>query len=133
MKRIVELKTLENSNAVEQEKIIVSHYLKELFELYNINTIKGIGDIFIIEKESELSDFRALGLYEPISSDNIEFLDKIFISRNRQEENYLLACFNIYTDYSIYLLLDITLLSPEQLKIFNQARYITNQYLDLED
>ena len=51
MKKITDYETLENSGATEQERIIVSHYLKELFELYNINTIKGIGDIFIIEKE----------------------------------------------------------------------------------
>lgn len=133
MKKVTDYETLENSGASKQEKCIVKQYLRELFELYEIDTIKDIGSIYIIENEKELTDYKAFQMYEPITKDNIEFVDIIFISRNSKEPDYVLCCCNIYTDYSIFLLLDITLLSPEQLKIFNQARYITNQYLDLED
>jgi len=131
MKKITDYETLENSGATEQEKIIVRKYLKELFELYSIDTIKDIGSIYIIENEKELNDYRAFGMYEPIKNDNIEFIDKIFISRNSRELNYVLCCCNIYTDYAIYLLLAKNILSAEKLNIFYQVKYITNKYIDL--
>ncbi len=134
MKKITDYETLDNSGATEQEKIIVRQYLKELFELYCINSIKNIGSIFVIEKESELSEFRAFGMYEPISADNIEFADKIFLSTiSTQEPLFVLGCFVISADYAIYLLLPKNILSAEKLNIFYQAKYITNKYIDLEE
>ena len=134
MKKITDYATLENSGAILQEKIIVKQYLKELFELYDIDTIKDIGSIYILENEAEIANYRAFEMYEPISADNIEFVDKIFLSSiNTQEPLFVLACFVISADYAIYLLLPINILSSEQQAIFEQARFINNKYLTLEE
>lgn len=134
MKKITDYATLENSGATQQEKSIVRQYLKELFELYGINTIKDIGSIYILENEAEIVNYKAFEMYEPISADNIEFVDKIFLSSiNTQEPLFVLACFVISADYAIYLLLPINILSSEQQAIFEQARFINNKYLTLEE
>lgn len=132
MKKITDYETLDNSGATEEEKTIVRHYLKELFELYCIDTIKDIGSIYIIENEKELTDYRAFQMYEPISSDNIEFVDKIFLSYlNTQEPLFVLACFLISTDYAIYLL-SKNILSAEYQTIFEKARFKNEKYINLE-
>lgn len=134
MKKITDLATLENSGATKQEKFIVRQYLKELFELYGIDTIKDIGSIYILENEAEISDYKAFEMYEPISADNIEFVDKIFLSSiNTQEPLFVLACFIISTDYAIYLLLPKNILSAEQQAIFEQAYFINEKYFNLEE
>lgn len=134
MNKITDYATLENSGATSQEKIIVRQYLKELFELYGIDTIKDIGSIYIVEDNKELNDYKAFEMYEPISVDNIEFVDKIFLSSiNTQEPLFVFACFVISADYAIYLLLPINILSSEQQAIFEQARFINNKYLTLEE
>ncbi len=134
MKKITDYATLENSGVTKQEKIIVRQYLKELFELYGIDTIKDIGSIYILENEAEISDYKAFEMYEPISADNIEFVDKIFLSSiDTQEPLFVLACFLISTDYDIYLLLPKTILSAEYKAIFEQAHFINNKYLNLEE
>ena len=135
MKKITDYATLENSGATQQEKSIVKQYLKELFELYRINTIKDIGSIYILENEAELANYRTFEMYESISADNIEFADKIFLSSINTQELfvYVLGCFVISADYAIYLLLPINILSSEQQAIFEQARFINNKYLTLEE
>lgn len=134
MKKITDYATLENSGATQQEKSIVKQYLKELFELYEINTIKDIGSIYILENEAEIVNYKAFEMYEPISADNIEFVDKIFLSSiNTQEPLFVLACFVISADYAIYLLLPINILSSEQQAIFEQANFINNKYIILEE
>ena len=134
MKKITDYATLENSGATQQEKSIVKQYLKELFELYEINTIKDIGSIYILENEAEIANYKAFEMYEPISANNIEFVDKIFLSSiNTQEPLFVLACFVISANYAIYLLLPINILSSEQQAIFEQARFINNKYLTLEE
>ena len=135
MKKITDFATLENSGATQQEKSIVKQYLKELFELYEINTIKDIGSIYILENEAEITNYKAFEMYEPVSADNIEFADKIFLSSINTQELfvYVLGCFVISADYAIYLLLPINILSSEQQAIFEQARFINNKYLTLEE
>ena len=135
MKKITDYATLENSGATKQEKYIIRQYLKELFELYDIDTIKDIGSIYILENEAELANYRTFEMYESISADNIEFADKIFLSSINTQELfvYVLGCFVISADYAIYLLLPINILSPEQQAIFEQARFINNKYLTLEE
>ena len=134
MKKITDYATLENSGATRQEKIIVKQYLKELFELYGINTIKDIGSIYILENEAEIANYKAFEMYEPISANNIEFVDKIFLSSiNTQEPLFVLACFVISANYAIYLLLPINILSSEQQAIFEQAHFINNKYINLEE
>lgn len=134
MKKITDYVTLENSGATRQEKIIVKQYLKELFELYGINTIKDIGSIYILENEAEIANYKAFEMYEPISANNIEFVDKIFLSSiNTQEPLFVLACFVISANYAIYLLLPINILSSEQQAIFEQAHFINNKYINLEE
>ena len=134
MKKITDYATLENSGATPQEKIIVRQYLKELFELYGIDTIKDIGSIYILENEAEIVNYKAFEMYEPISADNIEFVDKIFLSSiNTQEPLFVLACFVISANYAIYLLLPINILSSEQQAIFEQAHFINNKYINLEE
>ena len=135
MKKITDYVTLENSGATKQEKYIIRQYLKELFELYDIDTIKDIGSIYILENEAELANYRTFEMYESISADNIEFADKIFLSSINTQELfvYVLGCFVISADYAIYLLLPINILSPEQQAIFEQARFINNKYLTLEE
>ena len=134
MKKITDYAMLENSGATKQ-KYIVRQYLKELFELYAIDTNKDIGRIYILENEAEIANYRAFEMYEPISADNIEFADKIFLSSINTQELfvYVLGCFVISVDYAIYLLLPINILSPEQQAIFEQARFINNKYLTLEE
>lgn len=135
MKKITDYVTLENSGATKQEKYIIRQYLKELFELYDIDTIKDIGSIYILENEAELANYRTFEMYESISADNIEFADKIFLSSINTQELfvYVLGCFVISADYAIYLLLPINILSSEQQAIFEQARFINNKYLTLEE
>ena len=135
MKKITDFATLENSGATQQEKIIVKQYLKELFELYGINTIRDIGSIYILENEAEITNYKAFEMYEPISADNIEFVDKIFLSSINTQELfiYFLGCFVISANYAIYLLLPINILSSEQQAIFEQAHFINNKYIDLEE
>ena len=135
MKKITDFATLENSGATKQEKIIIKHYLQELFDLYDIDTIKDIGSIYILENEAEIKNYKAFEMYEPISVDNIEFADKIFLSSINTQELfvYVLGCFVISADYAIYLLLPINILSSEQQAIFEQARFINNKYLTLEE
>ena len=135
MKKITDYAMLENSGATKQEKYIVRQYLKELFELYNIDTIKDIGSIYILENEAEITNYKAFEMCEPISADNIEFADKIFLSSINTQELfvYVLGCFVISADYAIYLLLPINILSSEQQAIFEQARFINNKYLTLEE
>lgn len=134
MKKITDYATLENSGATPQEKIIVRQYLKELFELYGIDTIKDIGSIYIVEYNKELNDYKAFEMYEPISVDNIEFVDKIFLSSiNTQEPLFILACFVISADYAIYLLLPKNILSAEYQAIFEQSYFINNKYFNLEE
>ena len=135
MKKITDYATLENSGATKQEKYIIRQYLKELFELYDIDTIKDIGSIYILENEAEITNYKAFEMCEPISADNIEFADKIFLSSINTQELfvYVLGCFVISADYAIYLLLPINILSSEQQAIFEQARFINNKYLTLEE
>lgn len=134
MKKITDFATLENSGATQQEKIIVKQYLKELFELYGINTIKDIGSIYILENEAEIVNYKAFEMYAPISADNIEFVDKIFLSSiNTQEPLFVLACFVISADYVIYLLLPKNILSAEYQTIFEQSYFINNKYFNLEE
>lgn len=134
MKKITDYATLENSGATKQEKIIIKHYLQELFDLYDIDTIKDIGSIYVLEKETELLDYKSFEMHEPISADNIEFVDKIFSSSiNTQEPLFVLACYLISTDYAIYLLLPETILSAEYKSIFEQAYFKNNEYFDLEE
>ena len=135
MKKITDFATLENSGVTQQEKSIVKQYLKELFELYGINTIRDIGSIYILENEAEITNYKAFEMYEQISADNIEFADKIFLSSINTQELfvYILGCFVISADYAIYLLLPINILSSEQQAIFEQARFINNKYLTLEE
>lgn len=134
MKKITDFATLEKSGATQQEKSIVKQYLKELFELYEINTIKDIGSIYILENEAEIVNYKAFEMYEPISADNIEFVDKIFLSSmNTQEPLFVLACFVISADYAIYLLLPKNILSAEYQAIFEQVHFINNKYLNLEE
>lgn len=133
MKKITDYATLENSNVTKQEKIIVKQYLKKLFELYEIVTIKDIGSIYILENETEISDYKAFEMYEPISKDNIEFVDKIFsLYKDTQEPLFILACFIISADYAIYILLPTCIVSAEYQTIFEQANFINNKYIDLE-
>ena len=112
MKKITDFATLENSGATQQEKSIVKQYLKELFELYGINTIRDIGSIYILENEAEIKNYKAFEMYEPISADNIEFADKIFLSSINTQELfvYVLGGFVISADYAIYILLPINIL-----------------------
>jgi hypothetical protein len=134
MKKITDFATLENNDVTKQEKIIIKHYLQELFDLYDIDTIKDIGSIYVLENKMELLDYKSFEIYEPISVDNIEFVDKIFSSSiNTQEPLFILACFLISTDYAIYLLLPETILSAEYKSIFEQANFINNKYFDLEE
>ena len=134
MKKITDYATLENSGATKQEKSIVKLYLKELFELYGINTIKDIGSIYILGNKAEIANYRAFEMYEPLSADNIEFVDKIFLSpMNTQEPLFVLACFVISADYAIYLLLPKNILSTEYKAIFEQAHFINNKYINLEE
>lgn len=134
MKKITDFATLEKSGATKQEKSIVRQYLKELFELYEINTIKDIGSIYILENEAEIVNYKAFEMYEPISADNIEFVDKIFLSSiNTQEPLFVLACFVISADYAIYLLLPKNILSAEYQAIFEKAYFINNKYFNLEE
>ena len=134
MKKITDFATLENSGATQQEKSIVKQYLKELFELYGINTIRDIGSIYILENEAEIVNYKAFEMYEPISADNIEFVDKIFLSSiNTQEPLFVLACFVISADYAIYLLLPKNILSAEYQAIFEKAYFINNKYFNLEE
>ena len=134
MKKITDFATLENSGVTKQVKIIIKHYLQEIFDLYDIDTIKDIGSIYILESETELLDYKTFEMYEPISADNIEFVDKIFSSsKNTQEPLFVLACFVICADYAIYLLLPTNILSSEYQSIFKQAHFINNKYFDLEE
>ena len=134
MKKITDLATLENSGVTKQEKLIIKHYLQEIFDLYDIDTIKDIGSIYVLENKTELLDYKSFEMYEPISADNIEFVDKIFSSSiNTQEPLFILACFLISTDYAIYLLLPRTILSSEYQTIFEQAYFKNNKYFDLEE
>ena len=135
MKKITDYATLENSGATQQEKSIVKQYLKELFELYEINTIKDIGSIYILENEAEIVNYKAFEMYEPISADNIEFADKIFLSSINTQELfvYVLGCFVISADYAIYLLLPKNILSAEYQAIFEKAYFINNKYFNLEE
>lgn len=134
MKKITDFATLEKSGATQQEKSIVKQYLKELFELYEINTIKDIGSIYILENEAEIVNYKAFEMYEPISADNIEFVDKIFLSSiNTQEPLFVLVCFVISADYAIYLLLPKNILSAEYQAIFEKAYFINNKYFNLEE
>ena len=135
MKKVTDYETLENSGASKQEKCIVKQYLRELFELYEIDTIKDIGSIYIIEDNNELNNYKAFEMHEPISADNIEFADKIFLSSINTQELfvYVLGCFVISADYAIYLLLPINILSSEQKALFQQARLTNNKYLTLEE
>ena len=133
MKKIIDYATLKNSNATKQEKIIVNQYLKKLFELYEIDTIKDIGSIYILENETEISNYNAFEMYEPISKDNIEFVDKIFsLYKDTQEPLFILACFIISADYAIYILLPTNIISVEYQTIFEQAISVNNKYIDLE-
>ena len=134
MKKITDFAMLEKSGATKQEKSIVRQYLKELFELYEINTIKDIGSIYILENEAEIVNYKAFEMYEPISADNIQFVDKIFLSSiNTQEPLFVLACFVISADYAIYLLLPKNILSAEYQAIFEKAYFINNKYFNLEE
>ena len=134
MKKVTDYESLVNSVLSKQEKHIVKHYLQELFELYGIDTIKDIGSIYIIEDNNELNNFKAFEMYEPISADNIEFADKVFLPTiSTQEPLFVLGCFVTSTDYAVYLLLPKSIISAENLNIFYQAKYITNKYIDLED
>ena len=130
MKKIVDYKTLEESGLPTVKKRIIGTNLNKLTALYNITSIESIGAIYCLEREEELSDFKSFGMYEPISSDNIEFVDKIFLSENRQEFSMILACFLISADYSIYLIADKNILSDSHLKSFNQAHLIFEKYLE---
>lgn len=133
MKKITDYETLEKSKLSSNEYHIVKAYLKELFELYNINSIKSIGCIYIIENKDELADFKAYEITEPISPDNIEFVDKIFLSRSTQEPDWLLACFLVHTDYCVYLLFNKNILSPEQLSLFDKAQITYEKIINVEE
>lgn len=133
MKKITDYETLENSKLSSNEYHIVKAYLKELFELYNIDSIKNIGCIYIIENKDELSDFKAYELTEPISTDNMEFIDKIFLSHSTQEPDWILACFLVDTDYCVYLLFTKNILSAEQQSIFSNAKTTFKKFIDLEE
>lgn len=132
MKKITDFKTLESSNLNNKENFIIKCYLNELFQLYDIDTIKDIGSIYFIEQSYEINSFNDFEMYEPISENNIEFVDKIFLSQNTQEPDFVLACFIISNDYAVYLFFDKNILSPEQYKILCNASFISNKYFNWE-
>ena len=76
-------------------------------------------------------------MYEPFSADNIEFVDRIFLSNQngavRQETDYLLACFVLSADFAIYVISDKNILSADQLSIFNNAQITYEKIINLEE
>ena len=133
MKKIVNYKTLRESGLPPVQQKIIRQYLSELFELYKIDTIEEIGAIYFIESSEELYNYNSFGMYEPFSPDNTEFVDRIFLSHNTQEPDWLLACFLVHTDYCVYLLFDKNILSADQLSIFNNARITYEKIIHLEE
>lgn len=134
MKKIVNYKTLRESGLPPVQQKIIHQYLSELFELYKIDTIEEIGTIYFIESSEELYNYNLFGMYEPFSADNIEFVDKIFLSnQNRQEAEYLLACFVLSADFAIYVISDKNILSADQLSIFNNAQITYEKIINLEE
>lgn len=134
MKKIVDYKTLRESRLPPVQQKIIHQYLSELFELYKIDTIEEIGAIYFIESLEELYNYKSFGMYEPFSADNTEFVDRIFLSKqNRQEAEYLLACFVLSADFAIYVISDKNILSADQLTIFDKARIIYQKYITVED
>lgn len=134
MKKIVDFKTLKESGLPPVQHKIIRQYLSELFELYKIDTIEEIGAIYFIESSEELYNYKSFGMYEPFSADNTEFVDRIFLSnQNRQEAEYLLACFVLSADFAIYIISDKNILSADQLSIFNNARITYEKIIDLEE
>lgn len=137
MKKIVDYKTLRESGLSPVQQKIIHQYLSELFELYKIDTIEEIGAIYFIESSEELYNYNSFGMCEPFSADNIEFVDRIFLSNQngavRQETDYLLACFVLSADFAIYVISDKNILSADQLTIFDKARIIYQKYFTMED
>lgn len=133
MKKIVDFKTLKESGLPPVQQKIIRQYLSELFKLYKIDTIEEIGAIYFIESSEELYNYKSFGMYEPFSADNTEFVDKIFLSHNTQEPDWLLACFLVHTDYCVYLLFDKNILSSDQQTIFDKARIIYQKSFTMED
>ena len=134
MKKIIDNKTLEESGLPLIQRQVIGVYLKELLTLYNLKTIENIGAIYWLESEKELFDYESYGMYEPISPNNIEFVDRIFLSnQNRQEAEYLLACFVLSADFAIYIISDKNILSADQLSIFNNAQITYEKIINLEE
>lgn len=134
MKIIVDYKTLRESGLSPVQQKIIHQYLSELFELYKIDTIEEIGAIYFIESSEELYNYNSFGMCEPFSADNIEFADRIFLShQNRQEADYLLACFVLSADFAIYIISDKNILSADQLSIFNNAQITYEKIINLEE
>lgn len=134
MKKIVNYKTLRESWLPPVQQKIIHQYLSELFELYKIDTIEEIGAIYFIESSEELYNYNSFGMCEPFSADNTEFVDRIFLSnQNRQEADYLLACFVLSADFAIYIISDKNILSADQLSIFNNAQITYEKIINLEE
>lgn len=134
MKKIVNYKTLRESGLPPVQQKIIHQYLSELFELYKIDTIEEIGAIYFIESSEELYNYNSFGMCEPFSADNTEFADRIFLSnQNRQEADYLLACFVLSADFAIYIISDKNILSADQLSIFNNAQITYEKIINLEE
>lgn len=134
MKKIVNYKTLRESGLPPVQQKIIHQYLSELFELYKIDTIEEIGAIYFIESSEELYNYNSFGMCEPFSADNTEFVDRIFLSnQNRQEADYLLACFVLSADFAIYIISDKNILSADQLSIFNNAQITYEKIINLEE
>ena len=134
MKKIVDFKTLKESGLPPVQQKIIRQYLSELVELYKIDTIEEIGAIYFIESSEELYNYNSFGMYEPFSADNTEFVDRTFLSnQNRQEADYLLACFVLSADFAIYIISDKNILSADQLSIFNNAQITYEKIINLEE
>lgn len=134
MKKIFDYKTLRESGLPPVQQKIIHQYLSELFELYKIDTIEEIGAIYFIESSEELYNYKSFGMYEPFSANNTEFVDRIFLSKqNRQEADYLLACFVLSADFAIYIISDKNILSADQLSIFNNAQITYEKIINLEE
>lgn len=123
--------SLDNIKDNNPLKIIALTYLKELFEMYNINTIEEIGKIILIENPEEINSIKDFGLSEPISADNIEFSNIIHIKTNTQDSKYYLGCFLIDNDFAIYVVISENLASENLKAIFENCDFKTIKNLEV--
>ena len=124
---------IENKNDLKQIadplcRAVAEAKLSELLTSYEIDNISCFGSIFLISDSSEFEDYSALGLTEPINQ-NFEFVDTITIKRCNREETYLFGCIIICDDLGVDLLVNKSLLTPEQLSRFKSN--IVNQEYEL--